>query len=312
MKHGIYSILILGLLGNKVLANAEEHQAPAAAPNSATSEPSPIKNEKEVGEIIDLSTVQSLIKKDGLEGELKKQQQEKQRILDEKRRTEMKKYNVPSENDFWKFMSEKWLVKNVTYLKWDFQKADFELEKSFSAFLEQQGYFEKKFKILLCDSNEVFHLALPSSSDEVIFLLSMKLVRSLDLSKLEISILLFEDYLRWKNDLFKKMVTNKDIDQLIGSNFNGKTLDKAAMDALLKRYSEVAFEKGFTFQQQFDITKEMESSLKSDLKNFSAYLLMLEKLDNLVKSSTLYKKYNQIYPSPELQINWLRPKEKIL
>ncbi len=279
-----------------------------------TKEPTETKEEKKEGgkDLLDFSSIKDIIKKDGLEGELKKKQDEKRKYLDNKKLQEMKRYNVPTQDVFWSFFSELWLVKNATTLKWDIHKPDFELEKSFTAFLESQGHFEKKIKILLMDSTEIAHAALPSNQDEYIFILSLPFVRTLDLSKVEISLLLFEDFVRIRKGYFKNFVLDKELENYLGSNFSGKPFDKKLIDAHLKKYNQLLFEKGFSFQEQFETTKEVDVLLKNDLKMWNTYLTMLEKIDNLVKTNTLYKKYNQIYPSPELQINWLKPKNSVL
>jgi len=44
---------------------------------------------------------------------------------------------------------------------------------------------------------------------------------------------------------------------------------------------------------------------------WNTYLSLLSKIDELTKNNVLYKKYSQIYPSPELQLNWLKPKSTI-
>jgi len=264
------------------------------------------------GELIDFSSIKDIIKKDGLDVELKKKNEEKRKLIDEKRKIEIKKYNVPGEDVFWSMFSEYWLVKNATKLKWDFHKPDFELEKSFAAMLESQGIFEKKFKILFLDSTDIPHAALPSNNDEIILLLSMPFVRTLDLSKVEISLILFEDYIRLKKGQFKTYVTSKELEDYMGTNFNGKPFNKKLIDDLLKKYDSVLFEKGFSFQDQFETTKEIDVMLKSDLKIWNTYLTMLQKIDDLIKSNTLYKRYNQLYPSPEMQMNWLKPKTPTL
>jgi hypothetical protein len=56
----------------------------------------------------------------------------------------------------------------------------------------------------------------------------------------------------------------------------------------------------------------VDALLKNDLKLWNTYISLLEKIDQLVKNNSLYKNYTLIYPSPELQINWLKPKNKIL
>lgn len=71
-------------------------------------------------------------------------------------------------------------------------------------------------------------------------------------------------------------------------------------------------EKGFNFQEQFETTKEVDALLKNDLKMWNTYVTMIEKIDQLVKNNILYKNYIQIYPSPELQLSWLKPKSPSL
>jgi hypothetical protein len=269
--------------------------------------------EKEAGkELLDFSSIKDIIKKDGLEGELKKKQDEKRKYLDSQKLKEMKRFNVPNQDVFWSFFSELWLVKNATSLKWDIHKPDFELEKSFTAFLEAQGHYEKKIKILLLDSSEIVHAALPSNQDEYIFIISLPFIRTLDLSKVEISLLLFEDFVRIRKGYFKNYVQDKELENYLGSNFSGKPFDKKLIDTHLKKYNTLLTEKGFSFQEQFETTKEMDVLLKNDLKMWNTYLTLLEKIDNLTKTNALYKKYSQIYPSPELQLNWLKPKTPIL
>lgn len=269
-------------------------------------------SEKPSNDLIDFSSIKEIIKKDGLDSELKKKQDEKRKLLDTKKRLELHKFNVPTEEVFWSMFSELWLVKNATKLKWDFHKPDFELDNAFATFLESQGIFEKKFKILLLDTSEITHAALPTNSDEVIFILSLPFIRTMDLSKVEISILLFEDFVRARKGYFKNYVTSKELEGYLGSNFNGKPFNKKIIEEHLKKYNTVLFEKGFSFQEQFETTKEMDKLLKNDLKIWNTYLSMLEKIDQLVKGNSLYKNYSQIYPSPELQLSWLKPKPPVL
>ena len=262
----------------------------------------------ETKEILDFNSIKDLIKKDGLEEELKKKEQEKRVFLDKKKLSDMKRFNVPGQEDFWNLISEYWLVKNAPLLKWDFHKPEYELEKTFISMLEKQGFYEKKIKILLVDSTEIIHASLPSNDREFIFLLSLPFIRTLDLSKVEIALLLFEDFLRARKGYFKNYLTSKELEAFMGSNFNGKPFDKKLVKDLLGKYSSVILEKGFSFQEQFEVTTEMDAILKSDLKIWNTYLLLLEKMDQLTKGNSLYKKISQIYPSPELQINWIKPK----
>ncbi len=268
----------------------------------------PAKKAEEGKDLLDFNSIKDLIKKDGLEGELKKKETEKRVYIDKKKLDDMKRYNVPTQDDFWNMFSELWLVKNATTLKWDFHKPEFDLEKSFISLLETQGHYEKKIKILLLDSTEVIHAALPTNDKEYIFLLSLPFIRTLDLSKVEISLILFEDYVRARKGYFKNYVFSKELEAYLGSNFNGKPFNKKLIDEHLKKYNSVLMDKGFSFQEQFETTQEMDALLKSDLKMWNTYLTLLEKIDQLTKTNALYKKYSQIYPSPELQLNWLKPK----
>ena len=259
-------------------------------------------------DLIDFSSIKDLIKKDGLAGELEKQQNQKSLILDKKKMSDIKRFNVPGPDDFWNMFSELWLVKNATTLKWDFHKPEFDIEKSFINLLETQGIYEKKIKILLLDSTEVIHAALPTNDKEYILILSLPFIRTLDLSKVEISLILFEDFLRARKEYFKNYVTSKELEAYMGSNFSGKPFNKKLVAGVMKKYSNILLVKGFTFQQQFEVTTEMDTLLKNDLKMWNTYLTLLGKIDQLTKTNVLYKKYNQIYPSAELQINWLKPK----
>jgi hypothetical protein len=49
----------------------------------------------------------------------------------------------------------------------------------------------------------------------------------------------------------------------------------------LKKMSNVLYEKGFSFQEQFETTQEMDTALKNDLKIWNTYLNLLEKIDQL-------------------------------
>lgn len=265
--------------------------------------------DKQSDELIDFSSIKDILKKDQLDesARIKKEKQEKARIAAERGRKA--RFNTPTQSDFWQIMSELWLVKNHQVLKWDFQKPDFALEKSFKDFLEKQGLYEKTFHILLLDSPNVTHFALPTKSGHYLFILSLPFIRTLDLSKLEISLILLEDMARADAELFKSFVlpTAKD---LIGANFAGSKLDIEKVNLVLKKYDEMILDKGFSFSQQFEITKHMDRTLKNDQELWGTYYRMIGKIDSLVKTNALYKNLSRIYPSPELQLNWLAPPER--
>lgn len=261
---------------------------------------------------LDFDSIKGVLKNDLLTEEARRMRKEQLKKEENKLRQKKSLYNAPDRSDFWTFFTEYWLVKNATILKWDFEKPDYALDDSFKFFLEKLGYYEKSFRIILVNTPNITHFALPANPNEYFFILSVPFIRTLDLTKLEISLLLFEDMLRADMGYFVKHVSSNELRQLIGKNFfQKKKFDIKTLNNLAKKYDEIVFDKGFNFQQQFEITKKMDHILKTDLQLWNMYYKMLLKVDDLVKSNVLYKKYNQIYPSPELQMSWLKPKKTI-
>jgi hypothetical protein len=259
-------------------------------------------------ELVDFSKIKDVIKSDGLEAEAKK----KSLIALAKKKKRLEKnvsrYNYPDQAEFWPFLSEYWIVKNAPILKWDMKKPDYGLEDSFKTYLEELGFYQMKFKILLVDSPNITHFSLPYRKNEALFILSVPFIRTMDLSKLEISTLLLEDFIRSQRGYFKEMATNKDLEKLFGTNLHKKKFDQEVIKKVLKKYDEIIFNSGFNFKQQFAVTKDMERVLKNNMKLWNSYFSLLRKIDKLVKNNVFYDSYNKIYPSPELQINWLTPK----
>lgn len=264
-------------------------------------------------EPIEFDKIQDVIKKDRLGDVVEIKKKVIKETKKKKAASKVNGYNIPEETEFWSFFSEYWIVKNATRLKWDFKKPDYGLAQSFKNFLENVGLFEIRFKILLVNSPDISHFALPSDHGETIFLLGVPFIRSLDLSKLEISILLLEDFYRIENNYAKEHISVTGTNSFIGGNFYKKEFDVGLLEKMAKQMDEIVFEKGFNFKQQFKVTNRMSGVLKSNPKYWNAYYRMLLKIDNLVKSNVLYQKYLKIYPSPELQIGWLKPnKSKVL
>lgn len=260
----------------------------------------------------DFSKIKEVLKNDQLEVEVKKKLEKQKDIKALEEKESKERFNIPKENELWSFMSEYWIVKNIEKLKWNFEKPDYGLEEYFSKFLEEQGYYEVNFKILLLDNTLVPHFCLPSNPNEVIFLISVPFMRTLDLSKLEISLLLLEDFVRNKMNQFKRKVTPPDLEKSLGINFQKQEFPQKIFNDILKGYDEVVFDKGFNFEEQFELTIKMEKILKSNSNLWNGYLGLIEKIGNLAKTNTLYRDYAKLYPSPEMQLNWLRPKKKVL
>lgn len=267
--------------------------------------------EKE-GELLDFQSIKDVLKNDGLDVNAVKKEKTYQKAKDARITKQKKMFDIPDSVDFWGFITELWLVKNAPLTRWDFQKPEYNLESSLAVFFEKMGVYERPFKILLVNSPHICHYALPGHGKEIIFLLSQPFIRTLDLSKLEISILLFEDYTRYTMDIFKGKVKGNELEKILGSNFDGKKFDVSPFNNILAQYDKIILEKGFSFNEQFSVTKRMGDILKSDMKLWNSYINLIKKIDELIKTNLLYAKYNDIYPSPELQLGWLVPKSRTL
>jgi hypothetical protein len=267
--------------------------------------------EKEL-EVVDFKNVKDVLKKDGLFEEAKKKQTEVKKIQELRVKTNRELYNWPGEDEFWFFATEYWMVKEVSVLKWDIDKPDYGLDKSLTQLLKQVGLAQKKFRIMGLNANTPAHLGLAWMSDEYCLLFSIPFVRSMDLSKLEISLLLLQDMLRVDEGWLKESIRPENLKTLVGTNFEGKKPDLSPVFQVAKNYRSFLDEKGFSFQQQFEITKKMNSLLKTQPELWNAYVRLLGKMDRLIKSQGAFADYVKMYPSPEMQIRWLAPEEKAL
>ena len=259
---------------------------------------------------VDFSSIRDLLKNDNLERIVKEKKKKaaNRKIASAKR--EVGKFNLPKDEDFWGFTSELWLVRNAEILKWDFKGPDYGLEAFFENFLTNLGRVGISFKILLIDSVNITHFALPGNSNEPLFIISLPFIRSLDLSKLQIALLLYEDLFRFEADFFRNFVVDDKVKAFIGGNFHEKPYPDSMLGEVLSKYDKFILEKGFSFKQQFQITTTIDNALRTKPEYWNAYRLMIEKKDKLVKSNLSFRRYPHIYPSPELQMNWLASKRE--
>ncbi len=268
-----------------------------------------LQEEKEL-EVVDFSSIKKVLQQDGLDEAAKKKETEVKILKRVQVKVEAQRYLYPTESELFGFVSEYWLVKNAQLLSWDFEKPDYGLERNFGATMESLGFYQKRYKILLVNTPSLVRTALPGDG-EVILLLSVPFIRSLDLSKLEISLILLEDYVRLEQGYFKKAVSTEKLAKLAGTNFQGGKPDVGLVEELLRNYSRQVNERGYNFQQQFEVTKKMDAFLKSNPELWNAYYRLIGKIDKFVKSNTQYKDYVKLYPSPEMQLKWLSPEEKV-
>lgn len=267
--------------------------------------------EKEL-DVVDFQHVKKVLQKDGLLQEVRKKKNQVKRIQEIRVEEDKSRFSWPSEEDFWPIAAEFWLVKNAPTLKWDFDRPEYGLESTMSQLLRDTGYMQKKFRILAMDSASLPHLGLPWRRDEYCLLFSVPFARTMDLSKLEIALLLLEDILRIEEGWLKDYARPAKLKGLVDSNFKGAAPDMTPVFDVAKAYTDFTAEKGFTFQQQFKITKRMDAILKPRPELWNTYVRLLNKIDRLIKANQVFKDYTKLYPSPEMQIKWLAPEDKAL
>lgn len=270
-----------------------------------------LQDEKEL-ELVNFKSIKKVLQQDGLSQSADQKKKQVSVIKSEQINLEKGRFNYPTEDDMWGFATEYWLIKNAQVLGWDFDKPDYGLNTSFKSTLENMGFYQKKFKILLVNTPTLVRAALPGYQGEMILLLSVPFIKSLDLSKLEISILFLEDFFRLDAGYFKKAVMTEKMRKLSGSSFYGQKVDLSMIEELMKSYNQQINQKGYSFQQQFEITKKMDTFLKANPELWNVYFRLLGKIQSFLKTNVQYKDYIKLYPSPEMQIKWISPEEKIL
>lgn len=266
--------------------------------------------EEKESELLDFSSIKNVLKSDGLKKAEEKREKIVEEIKKEREKIEVSRFNYPNKDDFFKLMSEYWLVKNAPKLSWDITRPKYGIEDAFKELLEKLGFYNVRFKVLIINSPNLVHLGLPAGKNEYIFILSLPFMRTLDLTKRDISLILLEDFFRLKNQYF---ISNLKLDlNFLDTNFQEKGIDKSIITKTVKTMSQVAFQSGFSFQQQYEVTKEMDSLLRSNQLMWNTYYRLKQKMSNFLKSDILFKHYLKIYPSPDLQIKWLTPKKKVI
>lgn len=263
--------------------------------------------EKTEKENIEFDAVKDLLKKDMLDVEVAKKKQAEKRKKAIEKKLETRRYDYPSEEDFWPFITEYFLVKNAPQLKWDFAKPDYGIATYLQDVLERVGFVKRKVKLLVVNTKELFHMGLPGRDNESILLISLPFMRALDLSKSEISLILLEDFVRLEEKFFLQKISDKKLVSLLGTSFHKKKPNMDLIEKTHKKYYKHVFDQGFTFEEQFKTTKKMNRLLSGNDELLEIYKKALAKIDLLVKNDKAFKNYLKIYPSPEMQLEWLKP-----
>lgn len=268
-----------------------------------------LQEEKEL-EVVNFNSIKKVLQEDGLSQQAINKKKTVEKLKVEKAKINAQRNLYPQEEDMWGFLTEYFLVKNAQLLNWDYQKPEYGIDASFKELLEKLGFYQKKLKILVLNTPSIHRGILPGPHKEDIYLISLPFMRALDLSKLEISLLLLEDFFRSDEGLVRKRIKIKSFDEITGSSIKGK-IDQNFLKEMLSKY-DASLKIPYTFQQQFEITKKMDSYLKAHPELWNAYFRLLRKINEFTKSNSLYKNYINLYPSPEMQIKWLTPEKKVL
>lgn len=274
-------------------------------PSFAQDKELPVQND-----FVNFDNIKKILKKDGLEKTVKKKQVVHKKKKKKKVDKTKKLYRLPDNNDFWNLTTQYWLVKNHVILKWDFHKPDYGLAEYFEEFLKNMGEYGIKYKVLYVNSSNITHFGLPLGKDEYLFVLSVPFIKIMDLTKLQISILLYEDLTRLKFKQYQSKFDPMLVAKLKDGTFYQKKFPASELKSLMAKIDNIVFEKGFNFQEQYQVTKHLNNVLKNNKKFWQNYYSLLEKIDELTKQNLMYKDYAKIYPSPELQLNWINPTKK--
>lgn len=265
--------------------------------------------EKEL-DLVDFNSIKDVLKHDQLEKSAEKKIEKVKKIKRKKLNASKGKYDIPSAEYFWQIASEYWLVKNATILKWNFNKPDYGIEEKIISTFKKLGIINLNFKILLLNTSEISHFYLPTADGELLVLLSVPFMRSLNLTRTEITLLVLENYIRSQMKLFEQKIDIKGLNRYIGGNyFKQRTVDIKPFLEVSKKYSKVVLSQGYDFQQQYAVTKKMKQYLSGESALEEAYIQLLSKIDHLVNSDTTYKYYVKLYPSPVVQRNWFLGKK---
>jgi len=267
--------------------------------------------EKEL-ELVNFQKLKTVLSQDGLSEAAKNKKRQVELIKEEKKIIEQSKYLYPPLEVLRGISSEYFLVKNAQVLNWDFDKPDYGIDSTFKNLLEKLGFIQRRVKIIVFNSSQFIRFAVPGKDNDVILGLSLPFSKSLDLNKMEMSLLLLEDFLRYDMGQVFKQLNEEELRKIASTQFEEKNFQLQPVLNYADAERVLFSEKGFNFQQQFELTKKMDILLKPHAEIWNVYFQLLGRLDRMIKVNNLYKSYPKIYPSPEMQIKWLSPEERVL
>lgn len=258
-----------------------------------------------------LKSIQSILKNDFLTEVAKKEEEEKQKELSEKKIEEdITGHFYPKTSDIWSLLTQVWFIKNSVLLHWDFKNPDLGILQGFIDLLQKVGLIGKKIHLLILDTTRYPHGALPMKENEFLFFISLPFIRSLDLSTLEISLLMLEDYFRVNLGVFKNYVKDDSWYNKLGTNFYGKSPDVSFITQSIEKYTQFFTLRGYTPNEEKMVFTSMKTILSiDDAKLYLGYQEMLKKINDLITINDEYSYYSKLYPSPYLKLGQWNSKD---
>lgn len=258
--------------------------------------------------VFDFSNLKQVLTNDMLDEELAKKKLAQDELERLKKQKELESSIFPEADDYWPFMIELWLVKNMSELKWFFEHPDLGLADSFAELLTKVGLFEIGFEILILDSYRLYHRALPLPSGKILFILSYPFIKSMDLTRKEISLLLFFEFLRLKRSNFVEQAKrlHPELADLYGKSFIGQK-PKDFSPKVLTTLSKMIFDARLEFKEQFALVTEMKRYLTSN-KEIKTYVDLVKKIEIYIGSSKERSDYVTQTISPQMILKWLGEK----
>lgn len=252
--------------------------------------------------------VDRYLKLDFLSGEAQKKRDFQQKAAQKIYENKKSQYYYPSYNDFWQFASEYWLVKNVTFLKWDKGADATSLKRHFQKLLESIGEERVTFQIFISPTSWVPHAVLPRGIGHYVFIISQQFIMDAKFNQEQLAFVLLEDFFRFKQGYLFDFLKKEDFYQKLGQSFyNQKKPNMINFEILMKKLTFFIRQYGHSFKQEFQVVKSLVNKLKDHKKirdNYKSYLSKLSSKEAQLEKT--FPRLNGLYPTAQLKLKWLQ------
>lgn len=218
------------------------------------------------------------------------------------------KYRYPSVQDFWKFASEYWLVKNIDVLKWD-RASDASLyKKGFEQLLATLNKKGITFKIIVSPTSWISHFVLPRGTGNYIFVVSLPFITEAKLTTEDVLFVMLEDLIRIEKGYLFDFLKDESFFKKLGSDFYvNKKPNMSDFEKMMEQMSYFYKQYGYSFDQEFRVTRELIELIKNDeplTQKYEGYSYKLSKLGEKFKQ--LFPKDEGLYPGLMIKKSWLK------